>query len=43
MLDLACGKMQYFGWEGQGDYGQAVADDGNRNLTFIRVAARGSG
>jgi len=33
-------KMQYFGWDEQGDYGQAVLDDNNRNLTFLRIAGR---
>ena len=31
-------KKEYFGWKTQGDYGQAIIDDDNKNLTFLRIA-----
>jgi cyclopropane fatty-acyl-phospholipid synthase-like methyltransferase len=32
-------KKEYFGWEIQGDYGQAIINDDNKNLTFLRIVA----
>ena len=30
-------KLKYFGRQEHGDYGQAVKDDNNGNLTFVRM------